>query len=24
VPIRQIQKLEFIRSNVPTMTASFG
>jgi hypothetical protein len=24
VPIRQIQKLEFIRSNVPTMTANFG
>jgi Putative zinc-finger len=24
VPIRQIQKLEFIRSDVPTMTASFG
>ena len=24
VPIQQIQKLEFIRSNVPTMTASFG
>jgi hypothetical protein len=24
VPIRQIQRLEFIRSNVPTMTASFG
>ena len=24
VPIRQIQKLEFIRSNVPMMTASFG
>jgi hypothetical protein len=24
VPIQQIQKLEFIRSNVPIMTASFG
>ena len=24
VPIRQIQKLEFVRSNVPIMTASFG
>jgi hypothetical protein len=24
VPIRQIQKLEFIRSNAPMMTASFG
>lgn len=24
VPIEQMQKLEFIRSNVPTMTASFG
>jgi hypothetical protein len=24
VPIRQIQKLEFIRSNVPMMTASFS
>jgi hypothetical protein len=24
VPIRQIEKLEFIRSNVPMMTASFG
>jgi hypothetical protein len=24
VPIQQIQKLEFMRSNVPTMTASFG
>ena len=24
VPVRQIQKLEFIRSNVPIMTASFA
>lgn len=24
VPIQQIQRIEFVRSNVPIMTASFG